>query len=270
MSTPFAIQQLAKKLRLEAHVIPKLTRFFRGISRTIQPVLKVTGQVPPMAPFRDDLIEILTKHYDRTSKAFQGDTVSTLTKSMEFKQDTIEGAVEETSDKVDEALLALIALRAPKQADLILETTNKELNEARSRAIIEAAKDGETLTLAQQGRKTEQDFNSKIPGRVDTIAMYETQSMAEDTKLIEAEAIMGEGVVIGGVSVAIAMRKTWNTVLDENTRESHVLADLQETSVVRPFIVQGQRLKVPGDTSLGASLSNVINCRCAASYGLGN
>lgn len=265
MSTQFAIQQLAKKLRLEAHVIPKLTRFFRGMSRTIQPVMKVTGKVPPMVPFREDLIKILTKHYDRTSKAFEGDTIKTLTKSIEFKQEDILG---EAVSQIDGTLFDLIVRRAPIQADLILDTTEKELNEALSKSIIEAAKENETLTLAQQGRKVAQDFSSKIPGKVDTIAMFETQTMAEDTKLIEAEAVVDAGVVIGGVSTAIAMQKTWNTILDERTRDSHALADLQERRVGQPFIVQGQRLKVPGDTSLGASLDNVINCRCAASYGL--
>ena len=60
------------------------------------------------------------------------------------------------------------------------------------------------------------------------------------------------------------MIKTWNTILDEKTRHSHVLADRQEQKLQSPYTVQGELLMMPGDTSLGASLSNIINCRCCS------
>ncbi len=274
MSTPFAISQLAKKLRLEANVTPKLTRFFREISRSITPVLRITGRVPSLESFNDDLVEILTKHYKKVAKEFKGDTVATLTKSsniaIEIKQETIEAIADETEDIVDEALASIIALRAPRQASFILRTTERELSESVQKVAVEAAKDGETLTLAEQGRRAARDFNSKISGRVETISMVETQAMAEETKLTEAQTISNTGVVIGGIVVAVAMRKTWNTILDEKTRSSHVIADLQERTMLEPFNVQGQFLKVPGDTSLGATLDNIINCRCAANFSIGS
>lgn len=273
MATPFVIQQLAKKVKLEDNVSPKLNKFFREISRSITPVLRVTGRVPSLNSFKDDLVEILRKHYVKVSKEFKGDVVQTLTKSaginIETKQETIEDVADEADQIVNEALATIIALRAPRQADFILATTEKELNQSMEKVAIDAAKEGERLTLAEQGRRTARDFNNKIAGRVETIAMVETQGMAEDTKLTEAESIAASTLTIGGIAIALAMRKTWNTVLDEKTRFSHSEADLQERSMIEPFNVQGQLLKVPGDTSLGATLDNIINCRCSAYYKLG-
>ena len=274
MATPFVIQQLAKKLKLEAQVSPKLTKFFREISRSITPILRVTGSVPSRVGFKDDLVEILRKHYINTAKEFKGDVVTEITRSLpidvETKQDTIEAAMEESEAILDEALVGIIALRAPRQADFILRTTEKELNQSLEKITIDAAKEGETLTMAERGRRTARDFNNKIPAKVETISTLETQAMAEDTKFTEAEVLRATGAVIGGISVALAMNKEWNTILDEKTRDFHAIVDGQKRNLVRPFIVKGQMLKVPGDTSLGASLDNVINCRCAASYKLGN
>jgi hypothetical protein len=38
----------------------------------------------------------------------------------------------------------------------------------------------------------------------------------------------------------------------------------QTVPLADPFVVSGQRLRFPGDTSLGASAGNVCNCRCSA------
>ena len=263
MATPFVIQQLAKKIKLEDNLSPKLTRFFRGISRSITPVLRVTGRVPTLDSFRDDLIEILTKHYRNVAKEFKGDVVTEVTKAasldIETKQETIDVIAEEGESVLDEALAATIAIRAPKQADFILATTEKELNQSVEKVSIEAAKEGETLTMAERGKRAARDFNEKIPGRVETIAMFETQAMAEDTKITEAQVIALAGIVI---------KKEWNTILDERTRSSHVVADGQKRPLALPFTVQGQSLMMPGDTLLGATLDNVLGCRCSTSFSL--
>lgn len=274
MSTPFAISQLAKKLKLEANVTPKLTRFFREISRSIRPVLRVTGRVPSLQSFNDDLVEILTKHYTKVAKEFKGDTVTTLTKSssvdIEIKQETIEAIADETEDLVDEALVSIIALRAPRQARFILNTTEQDLRDSVQKVSVAAATEGETLTLAEQGRRAARDFNSKIPGKVDGISTFETQAMAEETKQTEAQVLIGQGAVVGGVSIALIMNGEWNAIIDEVTRDSHVVADGQIRKAIQPFMVQSQLLRFPGDTSLGATLDNVMKCRCAKRFFIGS
>jgi hypothetical protein len=46
------------------------------------------------------------------------------------------------------------------------------------------------------------------------------------------------------------------------TRPDHFRAHGQRVEKSKPFIVGGQKLRFPGDSTLGASASNTINCRC--------
>ena len=58
--------------------------------------------------------------------------------------------------------------------------------------------------------------------------------------------------------------KTWQTVGDSNVRISHVAVQGQLRPGNAAFSVGGEALNYPGDASLGASIGNVANCRCAA------
>lgn len=65
--------------------------------------------------------------------------------------------------------------------------------------------------------------------------------------------------------------KEWISTLDNRNRGArpgsrfdHLAPDGQTVLAGEPFIVSGQRLLHPGDTSLGASAGNVVHCRCAA------
>lgn len=264
MTTRFAAEQLAKKLRLEAIVKPELNRFFRQISRLIKPVWVVSGQIPRLEPFKADLTALLRKHYTRTRRTFAGDVIKSLQRSLNEKQDMIPSVALETEAE----LIDIINDRAPEQAQRILETTQHELNAIIASVAVAAAIAGDILTPQQEAKRITQDFNSRIPGRTSTIAMTETQAMAEEAKETEANAIAATGVLIGSILISQAMIKEWGTILDENTRESHVIADGQKRKQGQPYRVQGQLLMFPGDTGLGASLDNVIGCRCSSEFGI--
>lgn len=60
--------------------------------------------------------------------------------------------------------------------------------------------------------------------------------------------------VIGG--------KEWACACDKVSREWHKNADGQQVPLEEPFIVGGEKLMHPGDSSMGASAKNVIHCRC--------
>lgn len=51
---------------------------------------------------------------------------------------------------------------------------------------------------------------------------------------------------------------------DSRVRPAHIDADSEQVPVDAPFQVGGEFLMYPGDTSLGATPGNVINCRCSA------
>ena len=63
-----------------------------------------------------------------------------------------------------------------------------------------------------------------------------------------------------------AARKEWSAIGDSKTRESHLAADEQRRGIEEPFQLEEGRLMYPGDASLGAKLSTIINCRCSAIF----
>jgi uncharacterized protein with gpF-like domain len=56
--------------------------------------------------------------------------------------------------------------------------------------------------------------------------------------------------------------KTWFATLDKRTRDSHASTSGQTVKLNDAFTVGNSRLRYPGDTSLGATIDQVINCRC--------
>ncbi len=60
-----------------------------------------------------------------------------------------------------------------------------------------------------------------------------------------------------------APAKEWLATRDGRTRDSHLHADGQVVPTHLPFTVGGFRMMYPGDTAMGAPLSEICNCRCA-------
>lgn len=57
--------------------------------------------------------------------------------------------------------------------------------------------------------------------------------------------------------------KKWVATIDDRTRETHALADGVTLPISEPFtLADGSRLQFPQDDSLGADISQLINCRC--------
>lgn len=69
------------------------------------------------------------------------------------------------------------------------------------------------------------------------------------------------------VADGIIIEKFWIRTHDARTREEHIEAGRRYTEsrsipIDKPFYVGGQYLMHPGDSSMGASGSNIYNCRC--------
>lgn len=245
-----AASQLARKLKLEKQFKPKLTRFFNQIGRDINIVWVATGNIPMLSSFEPELITILRDHYRKVAKSFSREVeqeIKYLNLNIESKQDTI-----------DNDIMNYITTHSVEQSAIILETTRKEMQTIISGVLLNSALSEAPLTQVQIGAELKQKFIDRTGGRVDTIAITETNTVAERVKLIERNAL---ALIISQQSTR-SLVDTWNTTLDEKTRPAHVLADRQEVPHGRPFTVGGEQLRHPGDMSLGASLSNTINCRC--------
>ena len=80
------------------------------------------------------------------------------------------------------------------------------------------------------------------------------------------------GSLEGARSTGLPMKKKWLSTPDGRTRGRNPEDRFNHTSV-KPvdtldslFIVSGEELAYPGDGSHGASLGNIIQCRCAIGY----
>jgi len=156
----------------------------------------------------------------------------------------------------------------PQRAALITATNQTEIQRSVAKATAEAVVDDITVvSRADIAARAGQIFRESSLYRGNLIATTEVQNAAEGAKSIEANAYdEALSPLEDSGAVTVDRRKEWHTQGDEKVRPAHVQADLQEVAADEPFIVDGESLMYPGDSSLGASPGNTINCRCSAMY----
>ena len=156
---------------------------------------------------------------------------------------------------------------------MITQTNQSDINDSVAQATQELSENGVIPPAVIVAGVAGRILTRKFTGRRGTIAVTETQASAEATKVLEAESLTG--VVpysLAGQNVTPAITdgpllisdKTWVTVGDNLVRDSHVVAGGQKVELENSFTVGGELMRHPGDTSQGATVGNVINCRCAA------
>jgi len=276
--TQRARRNLALKLVLERRFFPEISAYFNAIVRSFRAVYVATGSVIVPESFENDTRSLLKKQYIRTSKAFSNEMrlAQEIPKSLpEAKQEEL---TQQESEAVDAALLLFINRITPERSQLIDQTNVTDMNDSIREAVNQLVQENRPLTDAAVGALAAVILKRKFDGRRTTIAMTETQFMAESTKAIEAAVVSSEGRInVGDILPAIGIaalagNKSWASILDGNTRTGqfdHVQADGQRVPMSQPFIVSGESLMFPSDRSLGASAGNTINCRCSSLYSLG-
>lgn len=102
---------------------------------------------------------------------------------------------------------------------------------------------------------------AKLKAKLGLTANVNTNGVAEEARFIYAD----------GKSDGFVMH-TWHNCQDARVRQpprsrfDHVSPEGQTSPIREPFIVSGELLRFPGDMSLGASIGNIANCRCWATY----
>lgn len=259
--------QLRKKIRLERTLKPEIRSIFATILRDFKVSIASTGRPQDARHYRASFSGVLDNHYDRVQRAFTGESIDKDTKFFIFRKQSEE---ELEDDRLDLFLLALLTWRSGKsdrQSDFIISTTSNDMFDSVEKARRALFEDGiMTPTNRELSEVSASILKRKQIGRIETIAMSETQSAAESTKFIEAEARSDlRPRVLGGIGIT-ATKKKWVTVGDSKVRDKHISANGQTRNLLEPFEVGGDRLNHPGDSSLGASADNVINCRCMSFY----
>ncbi len=241
-------KQTAQKMKLEARLRPILKKFFRNINADIANRYELTERIGTFNQYKDELVGILKDHYRITKRRFMGE--------YEQKADDITNATNLLmTEYIDE--------HAPQQADYILDTTQKQANKSLMDILIESALIGIALSSAGIAKELQKTLNAKIDGRADTIALTETQSLAEKTKITESMVAAGD-ITAGNVPLQPKKKaiKTWHAILDGNERSTHHAANRQTKPVIEPYVIGSSLLMYPGDQR--ADIKEWINCRCVS------
>lgn len=253
-------RDLALKMKLEIQLDKSMRKFFKTIAKDMRTHFKATRQVIDPRKYDLELGAILRGHYRKTAKAFEDRLRTNLIKTVGLR-------LRETKaldDKIKSAVNDHLYKRSNEQTSIISQTNAEEFDNAFQEARSDAFANNSSLSDDEVADEASDIFERRGLGRSKTIGQTETQYAAEATKSIEAYILLSEEDVIadGVVLKPENVTKTWSAILDNHTREAHIEADDQTVDEEEPFIVDGEKLMFPGDTSMGASLENVINCRC--------
>jgi hypothetical protein len=256
-----AAEDLRKKLLLEKRLSPVLNKYHADILRNFTNIYSRVGVVPPMAQFDAALASILSTHYAAVQSTFTGSISSDMPPGAELTP------AEKAA--IAAALVAYFKREALRRAEDINGTTADNLAWSVQMAVDGQPSDKPPLSRIEVAFMAAGIAHRVLANRSASIAITETQLGAEATKATEAEVLFGMNPSVAGgdhVREDGQPTKTWESVGDAHVREAHIEADGQEVPISEPFIVDGESLMFPGDTNLGASPGNIINCRCGISY----
>ncbi len=274
-----ARSDLRDKIKLEKDFIRKLTTLNNKIVKKTVLDFGNDGVVLNAREFEPELSDLLENQYERTAKVFDDQIREFLPADLE--------STEEEDSLITDALILFFADRLIDQSQIITRTNQRDISQSivsADRQLQQLAKPGEIVSNRQVAQVAGTLLRRKLKGRTGTIATTEVQVAAETSKATETSvltrnprslprpvlAIPKPQVVVPELPVGLTPPKVqneWVTAGDEVVRRSpfsHVAADGQKVNIDESFSVSGQLLRIPGDTSQGASLGNVIRCRCGS------
>jgi predicted kinase len=273
------------KLVLESRLRAKINALNEKIIREFTASVARIGNIPNFFKYEDALEKILTQHDQLVASVFierinrQVEAEESGTKQLIpfiklSAEETAIGAIELFSArsvaKVPVVVNSYLTTKTSDSVSKITETTKKDAARALQKAqTIAATTAVEKVEVASLSGSI---FRTKLNGRTTGIVTLNTNAAAESAKLTQIELLSGEEPTLGGAGTNRSKsKKSWANMGDSLVRAggksafNHLRAE-QEVQIDKPFIVSGESLRFPGDMSLGASIGNVANCRCSATY----
>lgn len=255
--------ELRRKLNFERQLKPELSAFFGKQMRTFVRTYGLTRQIPFMEDDVAELAGILFEHYTIVANLF----AFRMRKEMPANL----AMTEAEGIEVNGILLERFDKQSTDQARTIVRTSAKEMQISIAKAIqieADALSSGKSISRFNTATTAGQILIMRAPARVARIACYETQWSAELSKQVEVMVLTGDTFELKARDSRGKFKKKaikqWDTVGDSRVRDHHLVVDGQQVDANKPFTVNRESLMYPGDTSLGASANNVINCRCSS------
>lgn len=244
------------KRGFEIKLMRQLQPVYRKIARELERHYRILGAIPSVTAFERQIRERLLKHYKKVSGTFSRRIVKELGKPKNHKM--ILQSIKETAITKHNA-------QAEISAASIARTAHKDMQRELDKILKKAAQKDIVIDRKKIARQAKLALNRRSMTRLQTVAITETQNIAEHSKQNEIDWLHKHGAIIGGKNIGeMVKKKKWITILDTRTRHAHAMSDNQVVDFDKPYTVKGQLLMYPGDTSLGASLDNIINCRCSS------
>jgi hypothetical protein len=255
------LDEVRRKIALEETIKPKVRWAFGKLIGSFQRFWPVHQILPPKFDHVTRFTGVLRTHYGRVGRAFRDVVAEGVSRRLSQEQIAVR----------DNSYRLWVEHRSPLQAAAVVNTSLRQMAASIPAAMRTLHAQGMTVTPQSTARVAANALRIAFSRRVDGIATYETQTSAETIKLMEAQVMTGR-LSPGQIPLdqQIQMIKSWNSQRDTRVRAGHVRADGQTVMIDQPFIVdykgRQERLLIPGDRSLGASLGNVMKCRCGAEY----
>jgi hypothetical protein len=256
-------RDLNAKLRLEKRLFPKVRSAENALIKELVRSIGSGRGVPDLKETtKRELESELLAHYLLTASQFSSTIRGQLPKGAAMTS--------EEAELVDAEVQRYSEERAPAQVAIIAGTNQEQAIESASVAREEMRR------LIAGGERSIGDrdeamiagaaFQRKLRGRTEAIAALETQAAAEAGKQIEVESLVRPGAHVTGRVVEKLKKviKEWVTQGDSRVRNHHLKVDSTQVPANELFTVNGEKLMHPGDTSHGATASNIVNCRCSS------
>ena len=244
------------KLRLERRLIRELRAFCKGYVKALDQAYK-SNQLIDKYAVRSRLQQVLAHHYARVIRSVQTGTYFDTDESL--------------TDIVDGQRAARLLEKARWQADTILGRIEADLKE-----VADVKSSGRELEVKQQRKPpftTHLNIGlfalwRRISRRFPIWSNVNTQDVAEEQRWMDANSIPLSDQTIPMYDPGEKLWNRWVSMEDGKVRPTHQVAHGQTVPVEQPYQVGGHQLRYPGDTGLGAPLSEVVNCRCVSQAGV--
>ena len=252
----YAQKEYNLKLRMERLLVPSLLVFFRQYGEDFEKRYAALGILPDNDLFQGKMKSLLQTHYDKVADVFSQRIVKEIGKPDNH---------EDVLTSINQKNQLHHELTANDSSKIIADTTQKNAHSSIKKVIEGATATGIVLNRAQIAKKARFDLLRTNTNRVPGIAITETQASSEHAKQAEFNYLNFHNATIDGVNIADKKKqKMWFTIMDGKERPAHHAAFGQIVNFDALYTVGGEKLMYPRDTTNGATVGNIVNCRCGS------
>lgn len=247
--------RLALKLRLERALVADLTLFAK-LYLDAWAETKTRGGILPRMTWVGKASEVLVQHYVRVIRSIE------------------DGRIFETSERLEQVtspdVSAKLYDKARMQGQLIVERIDADLAEFE----VEAPANQQSVLL-MKATAFDLELKKRSGWSVVVISLLKQTWAKLKTRILVWSNVNTQDVAEEAARATIVpedqaetVYHRWITMQDEKVRPAHAAAHGQTVRVDEPFTIGGYKMRHPGDGNLGAPLSQIINCRCVAEFGV--